>query len=318
MKNNIVAGYYAQIVDNVCKITDSYLYDGRIDQAIELAEKGQEIADNDDTDRKDLALMLLQRGKLLNRRSFFGRPAFEEAETILTRARAIATTIADQELLAMTLLRLGQAHDYRTMTAGEGDFQDALDHFERALTLFQATNNREGEGKACFNIGLIHQRRREMEEAASRFSEAYDIAIQGDYRFDQSLAIRHLGFIHFTKGDYELAEKCALESLKLRQELGYRLYLPSAHHVLGVLYIVQEKWEQAMAHLEQAKAMAEEMKLSAYMIQIQLAQGEWYKRQGNNELARQSFRGALEIATEIDHPRWQEAARADLATLPSE
>lgn len=318
MKQNEVSSYFAQFVTIVCRITDSHLYAGRMDDAIRVVDYSLQIADNNDIYHKDLIRLLLQSGKLLNKHSFFGNSKFEKTMKILSRAQQMATAIGDQELLATALLYLGQAYDYQSTNTGNGDYQDAFINFGQALTLFQTANIRRGEGKAIFNIGLIHQRRRDLEEAKACFTKAYDIAVQGGYRFDQSLAIRHLGFIYFSASDYELAEECAKESLKLREELNYRLYLPPAHHILGSLYIVQNDWENALVHLERANDLAKELKLTAYKIQIQLTLGEWHKRQGNKENARDCFQKAYDIAVELKQPRWQEAAKAEISALLNE
>lgn len=315
MSYNNIAYEYSQLVEIICKISNSYLYNGRLEDAISLVEHSLEITDNKDINQKDRVRLLLQLGKLLNRQSFFGVSEFEKSVEALTLAQQTAVVLGEQELAAIGYLYLGQAHDYLIMNSGKGDYQDALNYFEQALTLFQANENHEWEGKAVFNIGLIHQRRKEMENAKACFIRAYEIAVKGGYQFDQSLAARHLGFIHFMSGEYGPAEEYAKESLKLREELGYRLYLPPAHHVLGSLYTVLEKWEQALDHLEIANKLAEEMQLNIYMIQIQLALGEWHKRQGNKETAKNYFKRAYDIATELDHGRWQEVAMADLNSL---
>jgi tetratricopeptide (TPR) repeat protein len=315
MKHNNLVYDYSQLVEIVCKISDSYLYNGRLEDAIQIVDHTLVIAENKDINPKDRVRLLLQSGMLLNRRSFFGDSELEKSVENLTLAQQTAMVIGEQELAAIGYLYLGEAHDYLIMNSGKGDYQDSVNYFEQALALFQANKNHEWEGKAIFNIGLIHQRKKEMAKAKACFIRAYKIAVDGNYQFDQSLAARHLGFIHFISGEYRPAEEYAKESLKLREELGYRLYLPPAHHVLGSLYIALEKWEQALDHLEIASKLAEEMKLNVYLIQIQLALGEWHKRQGNKENAKNLFQLAYDIATELDYSRWQEAAMADLKAL---
>jgi tetratricopeptide (TPR) repeat protein len=273
------------------------------------------MADNDDIDAKDLIRLLLHSADFLNKCSLFGSSTFDETLQQLSRAQQLVKTADDQDLLGTVLLHLGQAHDYHTMNTGEGDYQVALDYLEQALTLYRATANQPGIGNAIFHIGLIHQRKQEWQEAKTAFANAYDIAVDGHYLFAQSLAIRHLGFIHFVAKEYERAEACARESLKLRQDLGYRLYLPPAHHVLGNLFIVLERWEEALDHLEQANTLAEEMKLDAYLVHIQLTLGEWHKRQGDKELARNCFQKAYDTAVKLNHLRWRQLAEADLKSL---
>lgn len=318
MQQNNISSQYSQLVEIVCEISDAYLYDGRLEDGIQIIEKSLQIAENKDIEEKDHVRLLLQSGKLLNKRSFFGDSEFERSVKKLMLAQQKAVVINEQELAAEGHLYLGQAYDYQMMNSGKGDYQEALENFEQALAIFQANDNLEWEGKAVFNIGLIHQRKQEMENAKACFMRAYKMAVKGGNQFDQSLAIRHLGFIHFMSGEYGPAEECAKESLKIREELGYRLYLPPAHHVLGSLYIVLEKWELALNHLEMANKMAEEMKLNTYKIQIQLALGEWHKRQGKKENARNCFQKAYDQATELDYGHWQETALADLKALKNE
>jgi tetratricopeptide (TPR) repeat protein len=214
-------------------------------------------------------------------------------------------------------LRLGQLADYQTIYNGTSDFQVALNHYERAYDLLAAAGNDEGKGKAAFGKGLIYQRIGQSGEARAHFVEALEIAEKNDLKYDKSLAIRHIGFVHFAEGDLDKASAYAQESLALREEIGCQVLLASAHHVLGSISIASEAWPEAIAHLQQADALAVEMDLKFIRIMTLLSMGEWYKRQNDPERAREYFQLARDIAEETGHVTGREAAAADLAQLES-
>ena len=306
---------YAHLIRSVIDLSDTYFYAGRLAAAVELPEQTLAFIREGDAREIDQIRLLLHYGKMLSKMSFYRENRFDRANEVLDKAQQMARAIGDNTLRGMARLRLGQAVDYQAVFSGKGDFQIALNHFEHAYDWLVAAGSAEGQGKAAFNKGLIYQRLGELDQARLHFAEALEIAEQNDFKYDKSLAIRHIGFIHFAEGDLETACAYAQESLALREEIGCRILLVSAHHVLGSISIAREEWAEAVAHLQQADALAEDMDLKFIRIMTQLSLGEWYKRRNDPAEARIYFLLAQQIAEETGHEPWREAAAADLAEV---
>jgi len=306
---------YAQLVQAVNELSDGYFYAGRLGDAVQLPQDALALIKNGDARTADRARLLLQYGKMLSKISFYREARFEEACQVLSQAQQAAEASGDDYLRALTALRLGQAVDYQIAFSGEGDFELVLERFDLAYELFTAAGDAEGQGKAAFNKGLIYQRLGDLDQARDYFDRALDIAVKHDFKYDKSMAIRHIGFLHFAEGDLKAACACAQESLELRQQIGCRILLAPAYHVLGSISIAREEWDTALAHLQEADALAEEMDLKFVRIMTQLSLGEWYKRRNDPQQARQKFQMAQRIAEEAGHGPGQQAAAADLADL---
>lgn len=306
---------YAHLIRSVIDLSDTYFYAGRLTEAVQLPEQLLALMREGDANEVDQARLLLHYGKMLSKMSFYREARFERAREVLIQAQKIARDIGDNYLRGMARLRLGQVVDYQAVFNGTGDFMVALNDFERAHELLVQAGNVEGQGKAAFNKGLIYQRMGQLDEAHALFAEALEIAEKNGFKYDKSMAIRHIGFIHFAQGDLDKACACAQESLALREEIGCLILLAPAHHVLGSVSIAREEWADAVAHLQQADALAQEMDLKFIRIMSLLSLGEWYKRQNDPDQARQYFQLARDIAEETGHLPWREAAVADLAQL---
>jgi tetratricopeptide (TPR) repeat protein len=293
---------YAHLIRSVIDLSDTYFYAGRLAAAVELPEQTLAFIREGDAHEIDRTRLLLHYGKMLSKMSFYRENRFDQACQVLNEAQQMARDLGDQYLRGMARLRLGQVVDNQAVFSGKGDFQIALNHFEHAYDWLVAAGSAEGQGKAAFNKGLIHQRLGELGQARLHFTEALEMAEKHDFKYDKSLAIRHIGFIHFAEGD-------------LREEIGCRILLASAHHVLGSVSIAREEWAEAVAHLQQADALAEAMNLKMIRILTQLSLGEWYKRRDEPAEARIYFQLALQIAEETGHAPWREAAMADLKSL---
>jgi len=306
---------YRQLIRATIDLSDTYFYAGRLTEAVQLPEQTLALMREGDASEDDQTRLLLQYGKMLSKMSYYREARFERAYEVLTKAQKMARDIDDQYLRGMARLRLGQVVDYQAVFNGTGDFLIALNHFERAYDLLVEAGNPEGQGKAAFNKGLIYQRLGQLDEARIHFEEALAIAEKHDFKYDKSMVIRHIGFIHFAEADFDKACAYAQESLALREEIGCQILLAPAHHVLGSVSIARGQWAEAVAHLQQADALAQEMDLKFIRIMALLSLGEWYKRQNDPEQARENFQLAKEIAEETGHIAWQEAAAADLAQL---
>jgi DNA-binding SARP family transcriptional activator/tetratricopeptide (TPR) repeat protein len=157
---------------------------------------------------------------------------------------------------------------------GEGDLGAALDNARRALKLFRAAGNRFGQAGAHNNIGLLSADLGDHQLALEHCREALLVYEEEGDRHGQATGWDSLGSIHHHLGDYEQSVACYQRSLDAFRDLGDR---PEEAHTLSRL-------------------------------------GGVHRAFGHLDAARDAWRQALAIFVELDHPS-SERVRDDLHQL---
>jgi tetratricopeptide (TPR) repeat protein len=133
-----------------------------------------------------------------------------------------------------------------------------LELFERAAQLYRARGDVRGEGEALFWVGCCHQVvRRDDEAAVPVLRRSLELATQAGDPATMSEALRHLGIAEHFAGRLEAARARLEESTRLRREMGA---MPGvASNLVGLTYIAvgQGRRDDALALIEEARAIAE-------------------------------------------------------------
>ncbi len=128
----------------------------------------------------------------------------------LQAARRIGDRAAEARLL--------QALGFAQKAAGHPDH--ALRHHREALGIFTAEDDRLGVIEALNSIGLIHLRRRELEEAAGRFEQTARLAEAHDHRAWQAVALDNLARTRLEQGRLSNAVELAGRAAHAHREIG--------------------------------------------------------------------------------------------------
>lgn len=189
---------------------------------------------------------------------------FDRAKALYERAvfdgdnSALATAEEDLNLVEANLaLARGRIMHARFLAEGN-DNPDELTSFARAAQLSQAVGDQRGEGESLFWIGCYHQVVRHDNVAAVPVLErSCEVAARVDDKLTLSYALRHLGIAEHAAGRLDAARKPLEESLRLRREIQF---LPGvAANLVGLAYIAagEGRHQDALAMLEEARAIAE-------------------------------------------------------------
>ncbi|MBW1988943.1 MAG: tetratricopeptide repeat protein [Deltaproteobacteria bacterium] len=187
----------------------------------------------------------------------------------------------------------------------QGNTAAAAEDFERAASL------KPGFVPALYNLGLALFREQECERAipvlekvvekdpahagahgllgmclgrTGRLEEAIrheELALAADP--DRFTSLQNLGDIHFVRGELDKAREYYERALSVYDKV------PSVHYELGRVLKRQEKWEEAIRHLEAAVALAPERKYSFAHFEL----GEILEKQGRTAEARECYAQAL-------------------------
>lgn len=116
------------------------------------------------------------------------------------------------------------------------------------------------------------------------YQRALSLAEQYGNTWAASQATRHLAGLSMWPGslmsrDQEQGLRYALRSLALREEMGFKVYVPSAQLLISDICIERGDLVQALDYCQQAEQLCEEMNLQHYLMSAHLTRGDLaYKR----------------------------------------
>jgi tetratricopeptide (TPR) repeat protein len=147
--------------------------------------------------------------------------------------------------------------------------------FERAAELYQAREDIRGEGESLFWVGCYHQLiRRDNEAAVPVLWRSLELATQAGDPATMSEALRHLGIAEHSAGRLDAARLHLEESTRLRREMGS--WPGVASNLVGLTYIAagQDRRDDALTLIEEARALAEASGARGLMLVIDEARAQ--------------------------------------------
>jgi tetratricopeptide (TPR) repeat protein len=262
---------YTIAVNALCEIARSYYYLGRLADAqhtfhtsLHLLEIG--------TIRPPLRLkLLLEYSKMLIVDHLLTHKNGDLLFSTISQAKRLTEETNDQLSMADALCLLGQAHYFTTIMASldsgkspdspqeQGKFDEAMTYQQQALKLRETLHDTRGMSESHFQIGSVYERWQQYTTAQEHYIQAQQIAVQYDHLFEKIEPARHLALLALIKGDLDRAIASALQALSLREAAGFKPYLPLDHLLLSTIYQARGAATNAQLHLQQARAIAEEM-----------------------------------------------------------
>ncbi len=302
-----MTGQYSAVMQTLCDLSESYYYMGRLDDAIKLAKIAEQLCEMNEITQQDQLKLLLQSGKILTNNIFYRHRTIEEAFATLERAKQLATSMMDAQGEADALDLLGLAWYYKQFITKEGESSIPLAYCQQALERYEVLGDLRGISESSFQIGLIYTNgdQPDYDLAQSYYTKAYQIARQYGYKLEQSYVVRYLGGLYFRmQGDLERARQCFEESLRLRQEIGFKIALPFSHLAVGEMCVKQNELDTAAIHYHQAAALATEIEQPIAYILVQLNLGMLSQIQQQYSQALAYFEQAYSIAKEQGFTDW--------------
>lgn len=299
-----VTNSYTTLVQAICNIAEAYLYEGKMEESVNILTIGEQLAHAKEVAPQDTMQLLLQQSNVLVMNYFLTNSDFDELLSRISRAQQSAEIANDEQGKADAMQLLGEAYYYHSLNNETHQYEQALDYCQQALDRREALNDERGISESLFYIGLIYQNgdTPDIEKALEYFTRAFHIAEKHGYKLEESYAARHIASIVGERGDLEQALTYAIRSLTLREEIGFKRYLPPSHGLVGEIYLRQQNIEQALFHQQRAYALAHEMNLQTFMMWSLFSLGEIHLAQQNTAQAREYFQQAYDIAQQLNLP----------------
>lgn len=314
-----VASHYATLIQSICVISEAYLYEGKMDDSVNVLNIGEQLAEAKEVAPRDTMKLLLQHGKVLIMNYFLSNSGYDAMLSMVLRAKQAAKDAQDEQGKADALQLLGQVYYYQSLNNEVHEYERALEYFQQALDKRVALSDERGISESLFSIGLIYQNgnKPDNEKAFDYYTRSFHIAEKYSYKLEASYAARHLASILAERDKPEQGLPYALRSLALREEIGFKRYLPPSHALVGEIYFAQHDLERTLFHNQRAYELAQEMNLPTFMMWSLYSLGEIHLAQNDTAQAKENFEQAYVIAQELNLPYALKELKEKLQQFPS-
>ena len=196
---------------------------------------------------KDLVTPELRKELIKRGNNFLLTGRYGKAFDVYTVAESVAGQINDKEGIASASLNIGTVHYF------QGNFDLALQQYQRARTLFTSLGNRMEAANALSGLALIYKDRHENAEALKTFEQALKEfeALKDDEQAANTLS--SIGAIYYAQGDYAAASQALLRSTKLNDTSDNVLRIADAFYMQGDYEKASEYYQRSLAGFEEEK-----------------------------------------------------------------
>lgn len=193
---------------------------------------------------------------------------------------------------AVALCNLGVVYDYL------GDYATSLDYHLRGWSISKGCGNTLGEKVSLNNVGYMHFRLGQYEEALTHYVKALTFGHVGDSAL-HALLLDNIGLAYEKLGDYRSALSYQQESLSIREATGDRWGMGSSLDGLGSVYTALGEIAEAQHRLERSLALKEEVGNKKGQAETCILLGVLLTKEGRLERALHYLHRARETATGI-------------------
>jgi CHAT domain-containing protein/tetratricopeptide (TPR) repeat protein len=212
----------------------AYLHQ-RFEEALERYDEAAQIWERLG-DRKDLARSLIHEGFVQSDAS-----RYDEAESCFERAWPGFLDPRQQAIVRVAKARL---------RLRQGEFQEALDGFEAALSVLRPMGDAVWIGSSLTGIAQAYADLAETKRALEYWQEAFQIFENAGLKTVAVDVLVDLGSTHLATGDESSARDCFEHALALGTELGIQRWEAVALRYLGAVYLLRHDPSQALDFLE--------------------------------------------------------------------
>ena len=175
---------------------------------------------------------------------------FAEQKRLLTRVLEIEKERGDDNRVACTLRRLSNAN--RLLYLDE----EGIRRSKEALEIYERLHDSEGQAKCWDALGWSLLYDDQLGPAEEAGSQAIKLFLDQGREYWVCRSHGLLGEIYRAKGERGNAIQHLEAAIGIASTFDWHDHLFWDHHSLSVLYLDEEKWDNAQSHIERAKSHA--------------------------------------------------------------
>jgi len=139
-----------------------------------------------------------------------------------------------------------------------GDHSSALEHYDRALSLYEELGDRKGVASVTSSIGIVHKSTGNYPAALSHYHRALALIEELGDRSGVARVTGNIGVVLKSSGDYPAALSHFHCALAIHEELGDRKGAARVSNNIGSVYRSTGDYPAALEHYHRALALHEE------------------------------------------------------------
>ena len=199
----------------------------------------------------------------------YGQEALEMLERVIEQQQEKATPpITSSELPTRTALEmigdpleLGRCHELLGIIAAtQGQYTEALEHLNRALSIFERHNHIIVLTLLYGNLGAVHAMKTEYDTARMFFKRAYAMARSNNDLPNMAFVSGNLGDVAARCGNLSEAEEWFRQSLSLAERINEREQMSWVHVVWGGALQDQGDMPGALQHMRRGLSIGRRIK----------------------------------------------------------
>ncbi|MEB3831937.1 tetratricopeptide repeat protein [Phormidium sp. CCY1219] len=199
-----------------------------------------------------------------------------------------------ESLESLTLFRI--AHSYRHLR----NYSQALQFFERVLTLSRSIGDRQGEAAALNNLGLTYSDSRQFNRALDYYQQSLALSREIDYASGEATTLNNLGLLYDNQQQYLQALDYYQQAIAIQEKIDDRSGMATSFNNIGAVYIAQGKFRQGRDKFHQALSLYKDLQDSAGQAIALNNLASALERLGMYPEAEKSYQQALEISEGTD------------------
>jgi signal transduction histidine kinase/CheY-like chemotaxis protein len=209
-------------------------------------------------------------------------------------------------------------HNIGLTYMNQGDYDRALNHFNRSLKIDEEFDDNEGIAITLDNIGSIYWRQGEYDQALEYYNQSLKIHEDMGNKRGIASSLVDLGKIYKSKGNYEQALDHYSRSQKINEEIGNKRGTASSLHSIGVIYQDQRDYSKALGYYSRSLNIFEELGNKGGIASTLNTIGYLYQSQSDYLQAINHYNRSLKFMEEIGYQHGLATVLNNLGALHKE
>jgi len=201
-------------------------------------------------DNRDSANLSIGYNNVAN--DYYDLGEYDEAYFFFTQSYRVARAIEDSLRMAIALHNVGRV--FKEL----GQYDRALDHLNLSLKMSRKIDDVEGVPYSLDEIGDVMLRRGEYDSAMKVLLRSLNLTREQKLLVLEPKTLARLATVHLHSGRYDKALAYYDTTYALHERTGNEFGLAEAELGRGLVYIEQEKYDQAMQSISRSLSMAKQ------------------------------------------------------------
>ncbi|MBN1980750.1 MAG: diguanylate cyclase [Chitinivibrionales bacterium] len=229
-------------------------------RAVKLCDSTIELCDDDDEKRLAILLKKMEASGFLSDR-----------ETMLNTSQEViqlAERLNDRQALGICYEQMGEVY------INNKELIQAIEHLEKALSLFCAINDKKWQAQALNYIGVYHLFSNNPVKALARFKESLQIA---EAIGDETLIafnVGNMGILYDRQGEYTTALNSHKRALASLTKTNNRQNIPVGLEHIGLIYAKLGDHGLALEFFDQALAILKDVEYTTYLFPLMIEKAQ--------------------------------------------